>query len=70
MPLLTNKESLVRARKGGYALGAFNMNNLGVPQAIVSAGESEKSPEIIAVSEGTIQYAGCRIAPDHSHGSK
>jgi fructose-bisphosphate aldolase class II len=58
MPLLTNKELLGRAKRGGYAVGAFNMNNLEILQAIVSAGEVEKSPAIIAVSEGAIQYAG------------
>ena len=46
------------AKKGGYAVGAFNINNLEILQAIVSAGEAERSPAIIAVSEGAIQYAG------------
>ena len=58
MPLRTNKELLTLAKKGSYAVGAFNMNNLEILQAIVSAGEAEKSPAIIAVSEGAIQYAG------------
>lgn len=58
MPLTTNKELLALARKGGYAVGAFNINNLEILQAIVSAGEAERSPAIIAVSEGAIQYAG------------
>jgi len=58
MALSTNKELLHLAKKGGYAVGAFNINNLEILQAIVSAGEAEKSPAIIAVSEGAIQYAG------------
>jgi fructose-bisphosphate aldolase class II len=58
MPLTTNKELLTLARRGGYAVGAFNINNLEILQAIVSAGEAERSPAIIAVSEGAIQYAG------------
>jgi len=58
MPLTTNKELLTQARKGGYAVGAFNINNLEILQAIVSAGEAERSPAIVAVSEGAIQYAG------------
>jgi fructose-bisphosphate aldolase class II len=58
MPLTTNKALLTPARKGGYAVGAFNMNNLEILQAIISAGEAERSPAIIAVSEGAIQYAG------------
>jgi fructose-bisphosphate aldolase class II len=58
MPLSTNRELLHSAKRGGYAVGAFNMNNLEILQAIVSAGEAEKSPAIIAVSEGAIKYAG------------
>jgi fructose-bisphosphate aldolase class II len=58
MPLRTNKELLTLAKKGGYAVGAFNINNLEILQAVVSAGEVEKSPAILAVSEGAIQYAG------------
>lgn len=58
MELKTNKELLTKARKEGYAVGAFNINNLEILQAIVSAAEAEKSPAIIAVSEGAIQYAG------------
>ncbi|MFB3887146.1 MAG: class II fructose-1,6-bisphosphate aldolase [Thermodesulfobacteriota bacterium] len=58
MELYTNKELLRLAKKGGYAIGAFNINNMEILQAIVSAGEAEKSPAIIAVSEGAIQYAG------------
>jgi fructose-bisphosphate aldolase class II len=58
MPLQTNQELLTLAKKRGYAVGAFNINNLEILQAIVSAGEAEKSPAIIAVSEGAIQYAG------------
>ena len=54
MPMRTNKELLTLAKKGNYAVGAFNMNNLEILQAIVSAGEAEKSPAIIAVSEGAI----------------
>lgn len=60
MPLLTNRELLQWAKKEGYAIGAFNINNLEILQAIVSAGEAEKSPAIIAVSEGAIQYAGLK----------
>jgi fructose-bisphosphate aldolase, class II len=58
MPLRTNKELLTLAKKRGYAVGAFNINNLETLQAIISAGEAEKSPAVIAVSEGAIEYAG------------
>jgi fructose-bisphosphate aldolase class II len=58
MALTTNQELLDQAKRGRYAVGAFNINNLEILQAIVSAGEAEKSPVIIAVSEGAIKYAG------------
>ena len=58
MPSRTNEELLNLAKQGGYAVGAFNINNLEILQAIVSAREVEKSPAIIAVSEGANQYAG------------
>jgi fructose-bisphosphate aldolase class II len=73
MPLRTNKELLTLARTGGYAVGAFNINNMEILQAIVFAGKEEKSPAILAVSEGAIQYAGmpyivsmARIASDQA----
>jgi hypothetical protein len=47
MPLTTNKELLTLARKGGYAVGAFNINNLEILQAVVSAGAAERSPAIL-----------------------
>lgn len=49
---------LKKAQKNHYAVGAFNINNLEMLQAIMDAVESEKSPVIIATSEGAIAYAG------------
>lgn len=60
MVMQTNREILNHAKKEGYAVGAFNINNMEILQAIISAAEAEKSPVIIAVSEGAIQYAGLR----------
>lgn len=60
MGMQTNRELLNRAKQEGYAVGAFNINNMEILQAIISAAEAEKSPVIIAVSEGAIQYAGLR----------
>ncbi len=60
MGIKTNRELLTHAKKEGYAIGAFNINNMEILQAIISAAEAEKSPVIIAVSEGAIQYAGLR----------
>jgi fructose-bisphosphate aldolase class II len=58
--LATNKELLGAARKGAYAVGAFNINNMEFLQAITGAAEELASPAIIAISEGAIKYAGFR----------
>lgn len=49
---------LQKAQRGGYAVGAFNINNLETLQAVMEAAESETSPVIISTSEGAIDYAG------------
>jgi fructose-bisphosphate aldolase class II len=56
--LLTNKDLLVPARKKGYAVGAFNINNLESLLAVTEAATEEKSPSIIAVTPGAIKYGG------------
>ena len=56
--LLTNKDLLVPARKRGYAVGAFNINNLEALLAVTEAATEEKSPSIIAVTPGAIKYGG------------
>ena len=56
--LVTNKELMDAAREGGYAVGAFNINNMEFVQAITDAAEKLKSPAIMAVSQGAIKYAG------------
>ncbi|HOC90884.1 MAG TPA: class II fructose-bisphosphate aldolase [bacterium] len=58
MSLKTNKELLDRAKAEGYAVGAFNVNNIEQTIAALEAAEEEKSPIIIAVTEGAIKYAG------------
>ena len=58
MALVTMKEILDDSRKRGYGVGAFNINNLEFLKAIVEAAEEEKSPVIVAVSEGAMNYAG------------
>lgn len=49
---------LPRARKHGYAVGAFNTSNLELTQAIIGAAEALKAPVIVATSEKAITYAG------------
>ncbi len=56
--LVNLNEFLPKARKGGYAVGAFNTSNLEITQAILQAAEDLRSPVIIATSEKAIRYAG------------
>lgn len=58
MPLVTLNEILQDAEKGGYAVGAFNCNNMEIVQAITAAAEEENAPVIIQASQGAIKYAG------------
>jgi len=58
--LVTNREIMSAARKGTYAVGAFNINNMEFLQAITGTAEELASPVIIALSEGAIKYAGFR----------
>ena len=62
MPLVSMKEMLIKAKKEGYAVGQFNINNLEFTQAILLAAEEEKSPVILGVSEGAGKYMGGFIA--------
>jgi fructose-bisphosphate aldolase class II len=56
--LVTGKELLLDARKNNYAVGAFNVNNMEIIQAIIGAAEETKSPVILQASQGAIKYAG------------
>ena len=57
MPLVGTKEMFARANKEGYAVGAFNVNNMEILQAIVDAAKEEKAPLILQVSAGARKYA-------------
>ncbi len=52
------KDILEKANKEGYAVGAFNFNDMEFLEAIVEAAESEKAPVIVATSEGAMKYLG------------
>lgn len=56
--LVTGKEILEDAHKNGYAVGAFNINNMEIIQAIIEAAEETKSPVILQASQGGLKYAG------------
>jgi fructose-bisphosphate aldolase class II len=57
MPLTHTRDLFAKALKGKYALGAFNVNNMELIQAIVEACEEEKAPLILQISKGARQYA-------------
>ena len=57
MALVTTKEMFKKAYAGGYAIGAFNINNMEIVQAITEAAAAEKSPVILQVSAGARKYA-------------
>ena len=57
MALVTTKEMFKKAYEGGYAIGAFNINNMEIIQAITEAASEEKSPVILQVSAGARKYA-------------
>ena len=58
MPPSSGRDILAEARRGGYAVGAFNFNNLEQLQAIVVGAEAEQTPVFLATSEGAVHYAG------------
>ena len=55
--LVNTREMFARAVKGGYAIPAFNFNNMEQLQAIIKAAVAEKSPVILQVSKGAREYA-------------
>lgn len=57
MALVTTTEMFKKAYAGGYAVGAFNINNMEIIQAIAEAAAEEKSPVILQVSAGARKYA-------------
>ena len=57
MALVTSTEMFKKAYAGGYAIGAFNVNNMEIVQAITEACREEKSPVILQVSKGARAYA-------------
>ena len=57
MALVTTTEMFKKAYDGGYAIGAFNVNNMEIVQAITEACKEEKAPVILQVSKGARAYA-------------
>jgi fructose-bisphosphate aldolase class II len=61
--LVTSKELLLDAQKNGYAVGAFNTNNLEITTAIVRAAEAKQAPILVQISAGALKYAGAEFLP-------
>ena len=57
MPLVTTKEMFEKAYNGGYAIGAFNVNNMEIVQGITEAAKDLNAPLILQVSKGARAYA-------------
>src|SRR5579885_606092 len=60
MPLMTTKPMFDLAYDGGFAVGAFNVNNMEITQGIIDACAKEKSPLILQLSKGARKYANIR----------
>ena len=57
MPLVTTKEMFQKSMQEGFAIGAFNINNMEIIQGIVDAAQKQNSPVILQASSGAIKYA-------------
>ena len=57
MPLVTTTEMFKKAYDGGYAIGAFNVNNMEIVQGITEAAKEVNAPLILQVSKGARAYA-------------
>ncbi|MBQ7372441.1 MAG: class II fructose-bisphosphate aldolase [Blautia sp.] len=56
MPYVTSEKMLLDAQKGGYAVGAFNAENMEMVKAIIAAAEELQAPVMIQTTGGTIKY--------------
>lgn len=73
MALVTSKKLLLDAQAGGYAVGAFNVENMEMVQAVVAAAEELKSPVIMQTTPSTVKYASldyfyanAKVAAEHA----
>lgn len=56
MPLVTSKQMLLDAQKGGYAVGAFNVENMEMVKAVISAAEELRAPVMLQTTPSTVKY--------------
>ncbi len=60
MPLVNTKRMFEEAQKGGFAIGAFNVNNMELLQGIIYAAKEKQAPLILQISRGARKYANMR----------
>lgn len=58
MPFVTTREILSAAQQGRYAVGAFNVENMEMAQAVIAAAEAMRAPVIVQTTPGTLKHAG------------
>jgi tagatose 1,6-diphosphate aldolase GatY/KbaY len=58
MPLVTSEQMLLDAQKGGYAVGAFNVENMEMVMAVIAAAEELNAPVMMQTTPSTVKYAG------------
>lgn len=56
MPLVTSEKMLSDAQKGGYAVGAFNVENMEMAKAVIAAAEEMRSPVMLQTTPSTVKY--------------
>ena len=71
MPLVTSKKMLLDAQKGGYAVGAFNVENMEMVKAVIAAAEELNAPVMLQTTPSTVKYGSLETyAGNCSSGSK
>ena len=61
MPLVTSEAMLLAAQKGGYAVGAFNVENMEMAQAVIAAAEELQAPVMIQTTPSTVRYGSLAL---------
>lgn len=61
MPLVTSTQMLQDARRGGYAVGAFNVENMEMAEAVICAAEELRAPVIVQTTPSTVRYASLEL---------
>ena len=61
MPLVTSEKMLLDAKKGGYAVGAFNVENMEMVKAVIAAAEELNAPVMLQTTPSTVKYASLEM---------